>query len=368
MNRKRALYCYEFGNMKWFLVAGMVCCLLAIFSFYSYFGTAIAMYGEWDMFDFSNDAASFIGIILEGMKRLTPIALIALSFMVMFQFSDYHKRNRREYMVSLPFSQRERFVTKFLVGNSILTIICVVFGVGIFMLRNTYVPYYVKRSLVFPEYQIFCKNDTWFQTLRVILLLWVTMLTAYAVFTIIHTLISVGIVASVVSLGVMATPYYLLGMFYIYAEMFSPAANHQPLMESTFGQICRSFVGAGYYKNMVDISFGSFGDEQTRGVIDYGSMSAVFLTLIIVFVMCTLFAYIINAGQDGAKFGSIIPMPWARAFFSGGIALCFSFPISVLMVGLLDKENVGIVVAVVQIVVMIVLYFVNQKIFTRVIR
>lgn len=367
MNRKRALYCYEFDNMKWFLLAGIVCCLLAIFCFYSQFGAAVAL-GLHNFFDFSYEAASFIGVILDGMEKLTPVALIALSFMVMFQFSDYHQRNRREYMVSLPFSQRERFVAKFFVGSSILTIICVAFGVGIFMLRNTYFPYYVKRSLVFPEYQIFCGNDTWFQTLRVILLLWITMLTAYAIFTVIHTLISVGIVASVVSLGVIATPYYLLCMVYLYTEMFSPASNHHPLLEGPFAQICRSFIGAGYYKNMVDISYTSFGDELTNGVIDYGSMFAVFLTLIIVFVTCTLFAYIINARQDGAKFGTVIPIPWARAFFSGGIALCFSFPITELMVSLLNKENVGIVVAVVQIAVMVVLYLANQKIFKRVIR
>lgn len=370
MNRKKALYRYELGNMKWFLVAGMAGCLLVLFFFHDCYRQMTALESAFDgsgMMYFSG-VTSFVGTLAVGMTDITTIALIALSVMVMFQFKDYHERNRREFIVALPFSQRERFVAKFVVGCGIITVICAVFCVGVFALRSVYYPSIVKQFLVYPYYQLLCGNDTWFQTLRVVLLLWVTMLAAYAVFTVVHTLISRGIIASLVSIGVMATPYYLLCMSYVYAEMFRPAGNHHAMFDGTLAQVCRAFLGRAYLKETVEIGVGDIDTISTSTYVDFGSLWAVFLTVIIVFVICTILSYRINAKQDGAKYGATIPQTGPRVFFSVGIALCFSFPIASLLSFFMGKDGVDIVVAVVQIIVMIVLYLVNQKIFKRVIR
>lgn len=376
MNRRRALYQYEIGTMKWFFVAGILGGLLVLFVLNGYLDqihqTSQNMVG--DIMSISSISMgktdSFTGVLIEGLERITPIILIGISFMVMFQFADYHKRNRREYIVSLPFSQRERFVAKLIIGSSIITIACAVFCIGVLVLRQTYYVDFVKVRLLYPQYNIFCANDTLFQTLRTILLLWITALTAYAVFTAIHTLITVGILASLVSIGVVATPVYVLGMCYLYREMFWPNAvmTGVSLFYGPIRQICQAFMGMGYYEDTVEITFGYAGNDMARNCIDYGAVSSVFVTLIIVLVACVVFGLAMNVKQDGAKFGTMIPNARARVFFSAGIAVCFSFPIANLIAFILGISQVFPAVISLQIIVIAVLFLLNQKIFKRVIR
>lgn len=361
MNRKRALYRYELENMKWFFVAGVGCCLFVLFLFNS---TCREMSSIMEYAGFESRYASFSSILIEGLQRCTPLALFALAIMVTFQFSDYHKRRRREYIVSLPYTQRERFMAKLVTGASILTIVCALFGAGIFFLRNIYFQSYVKSYMLYPQYRIFCGNDTWFHVLRTILLLWIILLTAYAMFTLVHSLVAGGVMASLISLGVLATPFYLWNMIYIYIDFFASDLVSSGRRGHDFLQICASFIGFGYYKNTVDLEYG----RNFAICIDYGPLWLVFLVQIVVLIVCTVVAAILNAKQDGAKFGVLIPVSWARAFFSAGIALCFSFPLALLIAFCLGIDGFGIAVAVLQAIWTVVLYFVNQKIFQRVIR
>ena len=374
MNRKKALYRYEFGNMKWLLIAGLGCSLVVLFILNTMYSQTVnfgALAGE-GYFEIGY-SATFSDILSNTLTSFTPMAIVAVSVMTIFQFSDYHKRDRREYIVSLPFTQRERFVSKFAVGSGILTVVCAVFGTGVMLLRAQYYNIFLKKWLTHPEYRLLCGNDTWFHAFRAILLLWIVMLTVYAICIVIHSLVTVGVIATFISLGVIASPIYLLWMFGFYVDAFSEHFDSAELVNGTFAQICRALIGDGYYRDNY-VALGE--DAQEAGMYsysqitytDYGSMGIVFLALIVILIACAILAYVINIKQDGAKFGRLIPIKGARIFISVGMAICFSFPVAGIAAFCFALGDSTWGLLILQIILAAVLFSVNQRIFQRVTR
>lgn len=365
MNRKRALYRYEFGNMKWMFVAGIGCCVLvllmlnsAMMAQYNFFEIGVAV-GSWQPF-----SAGFVYCL----QMVTPLALIAIGIMSILQFSDYHKRNRREYIVSLPYTQRERFIAKFAVGSGILTAVCLVFGIGVYLLRETYFNNYSKVPLLYPGYRLLYGNDTWLQTLRTLVVLWVVVLTAYAVFVAVHSLVSRGVLASLISLGMLATPIYVIYVICLYGRMMGNYEFANSPIIKRLEQICGAFVGQGYFKyqEWIDSEMSQYGIDLM--VVDYGDIGIVIIVLLVALIAFATLAYWANVKQDGAKFGCIVPNPCVRVVLSVGTAICFSLPIALLLTFCIGYTDGWRMLLAVQIAVAIGLYFVNQIIFKKVVR
>lgn len=366
MNRKRALYQYEFAAMKWFLVAGLSCAFLALLILNAEYRSWIPdVYGEMNLVSTRN-YISFSEILVNRLSFLTLAALAAVAFMTIFQFADYHKRNQREYIVSLPFTQRERFVVKYTVGAGILTVVTALFGAGVFVLRSMYFELLIKYYLVYPEYPLIYGNDTWFHTLRSLLLLWLVLLTAYSVFTLLHSVVTRGIMASLISLGIIIAPTYLLYMsaFYTYSffEEFSIFESYvdEHMWMYTTKQICTAFIGGGFYKT----KFNTQADFVIN-YIDYGNTGAVLLVLLLVSIGFTASAYIINGRQDGAKFGMFIPLRWFRMVIGAGAAFCFAFPLALFVAFCVGVDNNIVFVALMHAVIFVALVVIIQKIRKR---
>lgn len=365
MNRKRALYQYEFAAMKWFLVAGLSCAFLALLILNAEYRSGIPdVYGEMNVAFSNRNYISFSKILVDRLSFLVPAALAALAFMTIFQFADYHNRNQREYIVSLPFTQRERFAAKYIVGAGILTIVTAAFGAGVFVLRSMYFELMIKYNLVYPEYPVIYGNDTWFHTLRSLLLLWFMLLAAYSVFNLIHSVVTKGIMASLISLGIIVTPAYLLYMsaFYVYSffeEFFLSYVDEHMWMYTT-KQICAAFIGSGFYKT----EFNTHA-ESAINYIDYGNTGAVLLVLLLVSIGFTAGAYIINGRQDGAKFGMFIPIRWIRMVISAGAAFCFAFPLALFVAFCVGVDGNIIFVALMHAVICAALVAIIQKIGKR---
>lgn len=367
MNRKKALYQYEFAAMKWFLVAGLSCAFFALLILNAEYRLGIPdAYGEMNLVFSDRNYISFSKILMDRLSFLVPAALAALAFMTIFQFSDYHNRNQREYIVSLPFTQRERFAAKYIVGAGILTVVAAVFGAGVFVLRSMYFELMIKYNLVYPEYPVIYGNDTWFHTLRSLLLLWLMLLAAYSVFNLIHSVVTKGIMASLISLGIIVTPVYLLYMsvFYVYSfleefSIFSSYADKHTWMYTT-KQICAAFIGSGFYK----MEFNTHADCAIN-YIDYGNTGAVLLVLLLVSIGFTAGAYIINGRQDGAKFGMIIPIRWIRMVIGAGAAFCIAFPLALFVAFCVGVDGNIIFVALMHAAICVALAAIIQKIGKR---
>ena len=377
MSRKRMLYRYEFQTVKWFLMAGLFLCglvLLAMDSVFSSENWGWVSYGSGTQFFFSGDFLGFGGVLVQALQVCTLPAILFLGGMTAYQFSDSHKRNKREFISSLPYTQQERFLAKVLVGIGTITMLCLVFGIGVFVMRACHYLIMIRSSLVYPEYKLLMANDTWFHTLRTLALLWFIMLAAYALYVLVNSLVIHGIAAALVGVGTMLAPswiaYQICGYVeYLNAEMlFSP--NQWLLNHPTICRMCRLFRGGGYCREHFGVGLEQYGDT-VEGInftlIDYCSSGKVIALTIALALACFALAWFVNIRQDGARFGRVVPLKWVRKILSAGMAVCFGTGFSWIFIYILRLENAAMVCSVCA-VVCIGLFLLIDKILRRAVR
>lgn len=361
MNRKRALYRYEFGRVKWFLALAMLGCILVLLFANSQYATRSEL---WYM-----AVDSFNSQLILILEYITTVAIFAVAVMVLYQFSDYHTRTRREYISSLPYTQRERFVVKYVVGIGTITAVCIVLGLGIWMIREQYFPQIMKSYFTTDYYKVLWGNDSGLQTFRCILLFWVSMLTVYTIFTLIHSLITKGIVAGIVGLGAVFTPMVVLNEIIFFAFRFgNPAFANNGIVKQLRQAFC-ALSGSGYCQELYE----SNGVSTTAfsSFINYGSMFTVFSVLILILVICFGLAYRVNVKQDGAKYGVLVVAKWAQRTLSAGLAVTFSYFFSRLVDSTLYNQTMagssrGIWAMVVVLVTMVPIYLLGMVVSRRV--
>ncbi len=330
MNRKKALFYHEWKMMRWFLLAGLACCLGVVFLLSWQCNNHLV--SLVDVVVMGDNGEGFGSILINELSDFSPLAILAVLVMAVFQFSDFHKKNRREYILSLPFTQRESFAVKFIMGCSVLTIICAVFAVGVFALRGVYYEAYIKPYLLIPAWKLIAANDTWMHTLRAVLTLWLLMLAVYAVAAAVHSLVTEGVTAVLICIGALAAPVSLFFMIDSYIQNPPDLFSSYP---GLFQGVC-GLLGDGYgstyeYTGITpgDMNWGAYADVSH--IDDYGSVNIVLSILAVVFFASSLLAFFVNGRRDAAKSGKLIPDRWARALISGGMAFFFSFPVSLLL-------------------------------------
>lgn len=348
MNRKRALFWYEMGNLKWFLLGGMLLggiLLLGISSELRVLTHSAAMtksrgwaYGQ---------APTFGQTFLQALEVATPIAIILLGVMAAYQFSDYHNRNKREFIVSLPFTQQERFLMKGMVGFGVITTVWLVFGAGILALRAMYYPQIIRNYLLYPEYKIIMANDTWLHTLRTLILLWMIVLAAYAVYMLVQSVVIHGVAGMLVGIGTMGAPAFLLMMVLAYRETLAGTDAGNAFMRwlhhhDTFYRLSILFTGQSYCQDQFLLSADYYEQADLVGsfvLVSYGYMTKLFIALALILVLILVLTWFINAKQDGARFGRIVPLKPVRLILSAGMAVCFGAGITWIFINVLEVET-----------------------------
>lgn len=377
MNRKMALLRYEIGNAKWFLVAGILLTGLLLLSINSVLYEMVFP-EAWTngIRNFSGTStAAFGSTLLQALQYTTYPAIILLGYMAAVQFSDYHRRNKREYILSLPYTQQERFIAKFVTGFSMITVICLLFGIGVFCLRAYYYPRIIRNYLIYPVYKIMMANDTWQHTLRTVILLWLIMLAAYAVYMLVHTVVLQGNLATLVGLGVMAAPVWLKYQALAYESIFMNPEKTGMLENwfahhSTTNRLFSLFMGGGYYEKFFDVSwldYATYDVQDVISLVSYGSMVKLFAAVVLIILICLALAWFFNNRQDGAKFGSLVPCRLVRIVLSAGIALCFGLGINWILIFVLPMEELAPVLVILAILVA-ALYVITNKILKKMIR
>lgn len=343
MNRKRALFWYEIGNLKWFLLGGLLLSGILLLGIGSELhalthGLAMARSSEWD--------STFGHIFLQALEVATPIVIILLGVMAAYQFSDYHNRNKREFIVSLPFTQQERFLMKGMVGFGVITTVWLVFGAGILALRAVYYPQIIRSHLLYPEYKIVMANDTWLHTLRTLMLLWMIVLAAYAVYMLVQSVVIHGVAGMLVGIGTMGAPAFLLMMILAYTETLAGGDTGTAFMRwlhhhDTFYRLSILFTGQSYYQDQFLLSADYYKDSDQVGssvLVSYGYMTKLFIALALILVLILVLTWFINAKQDGARFGRIVPLKPVRILLSAGMAVCFGAGITWIFINVLEVE------------------------------
>ena len=377
MNRKRVLFWYEMGNLKWFLLGGLLLSGVLLGALGSALGdlsesAAMTRSMGWAF----GHAPTFGQTLLQMLEFATPAAIVLLSVMGAYQFSDYHKRNKREFIVSLPFTQQERFLMKGITGFGVITVVWLVFGTGIFALRAVYYPQIIRNYLLYPEYKIIMANDTWLHTFRTLMLVWLIMLAAYAVYMLICSVVIHGVAGILVSIGTMAAPAWLLLQILAYTEAiggtdagdaFVKWLNHH----DTFYRLCLIFTGQkSYYQNEFLLSSDSYAEGDMVGsfaLVSYGYMTKLFIALPLILLLLLAITWCINTKQDGARFGRLVPFKPARIILDAGIAVCFGSGITWILIMIFEVGSLYLTLFLLA-VVFAGLFMLTDKILKRVIR
>ena len=123
MSAKKELFLYELRTTRWFLLIGMIWALLVILAQYiCMIGFFPAMSGPDEMWMVEQmESGALFGVSLY--RTLGPSMLLApavLGLMACFQFRDFQSKRKREYMMALPFTQKEKFMMRAGVGYGIV--------------------------------------------------------------------------------------------------------------------------------------------------------------------------------------------------------------------------------------------------------
>lgn len=376
MNRKRALFWYEIGNLKWFLLGGLLLSGILLFGMSSALSAltqsaAMTRSMGWGF----GEAPTFGQTFLQMLEFATPVAIVLLGVMSAYQFSDYHKRNKREFIVSLPFTQQERFLMKGITGFGVITVVWLVFGAGICALRAVYVPQIIRNYLLYPEYKLIMANDTWLHTIRTLMLLWLVVLTAYTVYMLVHSVVIHGVAGMLVSIGTMAAPAWLLLMVVAFAEALAgtdagSAVEHWYRLHDTFFRLCVLFTGQSYYQSTFLLASDTYVQGDLVGsfeLVSYGYMTKLFIALVLILILLFALTWFINTKQDGARFGRLVPLRPARILLDAGIAVCLGAWVTWILIMILEMDSLLLTLFLL-VVVCTGLFILTNKILKKVIR
>lgn len=345
MNRRRKLLEYEWRNVRWIFLAGLILSAFLLICLYSILDATTESSVTFISYFWNEGATATFGTaLLTTLSFATPVAILGFGVMAAIQFSDFHKRNKREFIVSLPYTQKERFVAKLIIGFSVIIFVWLVFSIGVFCMRNIFYNSIIRLYLVCPEYKLVLANDTWIHTLRSLFLMLLVLLLAYAIYMLLHSVVIHGVVASLMAIGVMLAPLWILRSIFLYGESFFGMLTNNEFSQwfqptNILIKFALLFVGDGYYDSPFSLnSSGYYKDLDSYPnivLISYGKMTGLFILVILCLFAVLAVTWFINMRQDGSKFGVLIPQKAARYILCGGISFCVSIGVTWLIARLL---------------------------------
>ncbi len=321
MNRRRALLSYEMRKMKWVLLIAVLGSLLFVMHLYG----RVSNGGEvllWHDSGSGNFGSCFSNELLNLLHDYHIYIWLLFAVIVTVQFQDFHNKKTEEYMSSLPFTARERFLTKSLIGYVVIAVSWILLSAGTLIVRQNVITQYHKQSLLFPFYKQMLANETIWHTLRTLGLFGLEMLAVYALFLLIHLVVNKSAAASVITLGIMMAPLELLFVAYEFEVCLSGGSS---LLEN---RILRPLAGI-----FLGDSLAYFNGQQNlweyNGMyhnychISYPETGLAVLLLLVVILLCSFITWKLSKGHDMTKNYVLVSYKGARIFLSAGIGLCF---------------------------------------------
>lgn len=318
MNKKKALYLYEGKRVRWFALAGLAASLFYLFLLNETFNSEI------NIMELSETVGSMICRLL---MVASPILLASIALMTIFQFGDWHRKKEQEFLLSLPFTRRERFLAKLLCGYAVLTMTALVVGIGTLILRGQYADRMIKYASTSRYYEAYMGNDMLWHTIQLCLQLWFIMLAVYSLLAFVHMIVSRGIPAALIGLGICAAPYYL--WYASYALLVGGWIQGGVRVKMARGAFCNAYRDVGSYLGLltgsgferVDSVYGwDSGDLHT--IVNYPNFLLVTVILLGTTVLTAGIACWIAGKEDMARGGMVVQKKPARIFLSTGIAVC----------------------------------------------
>ena len=91
----------------------------------------------------------------------------------------------------------------------IITAVSVMFGLGALLIRQAHIEDMYMGDLLSPYYRQLLGNETIWHMLRSLLVFWLCLLVIYTVCVMAHTIVANGVLAGLVSIGILLAPKVL---------------------------------------------------------------------------------------------------------------------------------------------------------------
>lgn len=313
MNRKLALYRHEMRTMIWFFLGGLLAALFFCGTLNECFSSRYVPY-FYDISQgiMSDSSESFTSLLSFCIERATIAGIFGLIIMSVVQFGDMHKRKAQEYLHSLPFTKRERFVAKVVIGYVALVFTMIVTIVGTLIVRGKYIGIIRKKELLSPSYKLLLGNDTLWQAVSMLLVMWLSLCAIYAIIVFVHAVVNRNILAGVISFGIIMTPIWIFSMVeMLLVEFGSSSVERWHKNLPYFG------VLAGQANTQIDY----LGDA---GAILYHDNFWILTAICaVIIILCIAFAVFTAGRSDLSRGGMLVEKRPARIFLSAGIGICF---------------------------------------------
>ncbi len=386
MNRKKVLFLYEMRGMVWFFAVALLAVAYILMNLYSVLDVQVQEVSQMSAYSYSmvgtvERGCVFAGLLVPMLKGIVCCCFAGFLFMSLVQFGDLQSRKRREYLNSLPFSQREKFLMKIAVSYGLITVCWLLFSLGVIAIRLKFQPQIIKHNVTVVNFRQIMGADTMWHTVRSLLLLWLTLLAMYSVLMVIQYMVRNSIVATLVGAGALVYPSGILAVCMRFCDnhfiaksgmihYVSQGGVTQNSVQNVFERMMRyahTFTGdtMGSVYSSGD-AFGGIASYFPKGwkeglAVSYGQMWISFAIVIFLLAACTCLAWWVCEHQDLARINKLVPTKIGRIGLGTAIAVAVGGVIAGLFFQLVLAASIAVCV-----VVAAVIFVICQKIFRRI--
>jgi len=333
MNKTKALFLHEMRTMRWILLVGFVCvlgfcCILHNEVYWSEISGGFSyLDGIWRIeYETVQSAGSyFSAALVNALRKGHFVSIFAFAVLVTIQFGDFHNKINQEFFQSLSFSRTQRVFVKIISGYGVISICCLMLGIGVFLIRSKFIEQIYKLNLLMPTYKELLANETVWHTLRTLLFTWIVLLALYSIYVLIHNVANHNIVACVLSVVIMfmSIEYWLVEE-YICDFFTNPTVE----VSESFLRLINVFWGM---LTSRDASFMEDADYQFRignynylTLVSYDSYLIPTIFVIGILVLSFFLVILVNKKRDMAREGMLISNKVARSVISALLAIAIA--------------------------------------------
>lgn len=275
---------------------------------------------------------------------MVPMLLISMMVLVGVLFSHDRNSHIGKFISSLPYTRREQFKIKYLMGMSTFTVPLIVFAGALYMIRMQHQVWISRIYQYNPLGELLENQDSARTLLLWLVFIWLIMLVVYSFLMMVQSLIGQNIVGSIIGGVVFFVPLFLGYAVPANLSFLSIGIGYFTYVESlTKG--AQIFLGGRpefrYLGNVLKLDKHNLLENYTNlyGAYDYQWFPLYMVVLIIAIIISTILANYFISYNDVEKNGEIALYPWVGKLLIIGSTLCSLLLLPIIIVIFTGIEN-----------------------------
>jgi len=290
----------------------------------------------------------FMSQLYDITAGMVPILLIGLMVTVGVVFIYDRNSHIGKFISSLPYTRKEYFKIKYLMGMISFTVPLMVFGVVVYMIRRSHLGW-ISRIYQYSPYGELLKAQDGAGVLFLWLgLLWLIMLTTYSFLMMVQTLMGKNIVASIVGGIALLVPLFL---GYAIPENLNLLSSGMMGYSENLGKWAQLFfLGRPEYKlvgKVLALAQYDFITHYTRSfwIYNYQGLPLYMVFLAVGIIITTVLGFYFIQHNDVEKNGEIVLYPWVGKLLVIGAMVCslLLLPIVIVLFTGIESKNLTLI-------------------------